>query len=68
MLPQAPSPKKEKGKRKKKNDEINIPPLTRTVDRLQNYLKKFYKYNHMKFYLSSILHQMIKAAVLREES
>ena len=28
MLPQAPP-----------NDEINIPPLTRRVDRLQNYLK-----------------------------
>ena len=35
-----PPQKKEKGK-KKKNDEINIlpHPLTRTVDRLQNYLK-----------------------------
>ena len=36
MLPQAPPPKK---KRRGKNDEINIPPLTKRVDRLQNYLK-----------------------------
>ena len=38
MLPQPPLKKKEKGK---KNNEISIPPhpLTRTVDRLQTYLK-----------------------------
>ena len=35
----SPHPKK-KRKEKEKNDEINIPPPpSRTVDRLQNYLK-----------------------------
>ena len=37
MLPQAPPPQKKR--EGGKNDEINIRPLTRRVDRLQNYLK-----------------------------
>ena len=45
MLPQAPPPKKKRKEKEKKNDEINIPlPPTRTVDRLQNYLKFSSKY------------------------
>ena len=52
MLPQQPPPKKTERK-KKKNDEISIPPypLTRTVDRLQTYLKFSSKYIYIYIYI-----------------